>query len=88
MRSLDQIAAEILLLPNISRAMLADKLIESLEFDIDTNIQSAWISVAKQRRDEVRDGVVRVIDGDEALAQIRQSIGSLLFDRQFQIDCS
>ena len=74
MRSLDQIAAEILLLPNISRAMLADKLIESLEFDIDTNIQSAWISVAKQRRDEVRDGVVRVIDGDEALAQIRQSI--------------
>ena len=74
MRSLDQIAAEILLLPNISRAMLADKLIESLELDIDTNIQSAWISVAKQRRDEVRDGVVRVIDGDEALAQIRQSI--------------
>ena len=74
MRSLDQIAAEILLLPNISRAMLADKLIESLEFDIDTNIQSAWISVAKQRRDEIRDGVVRVIDGDEALAQIRQSI--------------
>ena len=74
MRSLDQIAAEILLLPNISRAMLADKLIESLEFDIDTNIQSAWISVAKQRRDEVREGVVRVIDGDEALAQIRQSI--------------
>ena len=74
MRSLDQIAAEILLLPNISRAMLADKLIESLEFDIDTNIQSAWSSVAKQRRDEVRDGVVRVIDGDEALAQIRQSI--------------
>ena len=88
MRSLDQIAAEILLLPNISRAMLADKLIESLEFDIDTNIQSAWISVAKQRRDEVRDGVVRVIDGDEALAQIRQSTGSLLFDRQFQLDCS
>ena len=88
MRSLDQIAAEILLLPNISRAMLADKLIESLEFDIDTNIQSAWSSVAKQRRDEIRDGVVRVIDGDEALAQIRQSTGSLLFDRQFQIDCS
>ena len=88
MRSLDQIAVEILLLPNISRAMLADKLIESLEFDIDTNIQSAWSSVAKQRRDEIRDGVVRVIDGDEALAQIRQSTGSLLFDRQFQIDCS
>ena len=74
MISLDRLIAEILSLPSASRAILADKLIESLEFDIDTNIQSAWSSEAKKRRDEVRDGSVRVIPGDDALAQIRNSI--------------
>jgi hypothetical protein len=70
----NRLTAEILSLPSASRAILADKLIESLEFDIDTNIQSAWSSEAKKRRDEVRDGSVRVIPGDDALAQVRNSI--------------
>jgi Putative addiction module component len=74
MISLDRLTAEILSLPSASRAILADKLIESLEFDIDTDIQSAWSSEAKKRRDEVRDGSVRVIPGDDALAQVRNSI--------------
>ena len=74
MISLDRLTAEILSLPSASRAILADKLIESLEFDIDTNIQSAWSSEAKKRRDEVRDGSVQGIPGDDALAQVRNSI--------------
>jgi hypothetical protein len=74
MISLDRLTAEILSLPSASRAILVDKLIESLEFDIDTSIQSAWSSEAKKRRDEVRDGSVGVIPGDDALAQVRNSI--------------
>jgi Putative addiction module component len=70
----NRLTAEILSLPSASRAILADKLIESLEFDIDTDIQSAWSSEAKKRRDEVQDGYVRVISGDDALAQVRNSI--------------
>jgi hypothetical protein len=65
----NRLTAEILSLPSASRAILADKLIESLEFDIDTSIQSAL-----KRRDEVRDGSARVIPGDEALAQVRNLI--------------
>jgi hypothetical protein len=37
----NRLTAEILSLPSASRAILADKLIESIEFDIDTDIQSA-----------------------------------------------
>jgi hypothetical protein len=70
----NRLTAEILALPSASRAILADKLIESLEFDIDTSIQSAWSTSALKRRDEVRDGSVRVIPGDDALAQVRNSI--------------
>jgi hypothetical protein len=34
-----------------------------------------WTVEAKQRRDEIRSGMVEPISGEEALAQIRQIIG-------------
>ena len=74
MRSIEQLTEEILSLPNASRAILADKLVESLEFDTDSTIQSIWITEAKKRRDEVRDGSVQGIPGDQALAQVRGMI--------------
>jgi Putative addiction module component len=73
----NRLTAEILSLPSASRAILADRLIESLEFDIDTDIQSVWSLEAKKRRDEVWDGSVQVIAGDDALAQVRNSIDLL-----------
>lgn len=71
MRSIEQLTEELLSLPNASRALLVEKLVESLEFDIDPAIEKAWLSEAKSRRDEVRNGFVEVIDGDEALTQVR-----------------
>ncbi len=72
MRSLEQLTEELLSLPSTSRALLADKLVESLEFDTDPTIQEAWVNQAKQRRDEVRNGSVQPIDGEEALEQVRR----------------
>lgn len=72
MLSIEQLTKEVLSLPSASRALLADKLVESLEVDTDLTIQAAWVSAAKQRRDEVRDGTIAPIDGDDALAQVRQ----------------
>jgi hypothetical protein len=76
MRSIEQLTEEILSLPSESRAFLADKLVESLEFDTDPAIQKIWIDEAKKRRDEVRDGLVQPIPGEEALAQVRRLIES------------
>jgi len=39
MRSIEQLTEELLSLPSASRALLAEKLAESLEFDIDPIIQ-------------------------------------------------
>jgi Putative addiction module component len=72
MQSIEQLTKEILSLPSVSRALLADKLVESLEFDTDPTIQAAWVTEAKRRRDEVRNGSVTPIPGEEALAQVRQ----------------
>ena len=72
MRSIEKLTKEVLSLPSISRADLAEKLVESLEFDTDPAIQTAWVSEAKRRRDEARNGTVQPIPGEEALAQVRQ----------------
>lgn len=72
MQSIEQLTEELLSLPSASRALLADKLVESLEFDTDPAIQAAWTTEAKRRRDEIRSGSVEAIPGDEAMAQVRQ----------------
>ncbi len=74
MRSIEQLTEELLSLPSESRALLADKLVESLEFDADSAIQAAWSTEAKRRRNEVRNGSVQPIPGEDALAQIRRLI--------------
>lgn len=72
MRSIEQLTEEILALPSASRAVLAEKLVESLDFDTDPTIQTAWTAEAKRRRDKVRSGAVQPIPGEEALAQVRR----------------
>lgn len=72
MRSIEQLTEEILSLPSELRALLADKLVESLEFDTDPVIQAVWVTEAKRRRDEVRNGSVQPISGEDALAQVRR----------------
>jgi putative addiction module component (TIGR02574 family) len=72
MKSIEQITEELLALPSASRALLAEKLVESLEFDTDPAIQETWTSEAKRRRDEVRSGSVKPISGEDALAQVRR----------------
>jgi hypothetical protein len=72
MRSIEQLTEELLALPSLSRAALAEKLVESLEFDTDSAIQAAWMTEAKKRRNQIIDGSVEPIPGDEALAQVRR----------------
>ncbi len=72
MASVEQVMKEALSLPSASRALLAEKLVESLEFDVDDTLQKLWVTEAKKRRDEVRSGAVQPIPGEEALARVRQ----------------
>jgi hypothetical protein len=72
MRSIEQLTEELLALPSVSRALLAEKLVESLEFDTDPTIQAAWVTEAKKRRDQIRNGSIQPIPGEEALSQVRR----------------
>jgi uncharacterized metal-binding protein len=74
MLSLDKITQEALSLPNNLRVELVEKLIESLEIDVDESLQKTWLNIAKKRRNDLRNGEVIPIAGDVALAQIREII--------------
>ena len=73
--TIDQIAKEALALPSEARALLADRLVESLDAAVVNRIDELWATEAKRRRDEVRQGLVRTIPGDEALTRVRRSVG-------------
>ncbi len=72
MLSVEELMKEALSLPSASRALLAEKLVESLEGDVDESLQKFWTTEAKKRRDEIRSGEVKPISGEEALVEVRR----------------
>ncbi len=67
--TVEQIMDEALGLPDEVRALLADRLLESLDPAEDDHDLQLWMAEAR-RREEVREGRVRTVPGDEALAQV------------------
>jgi putative addiction module component (TIGR02574 family) len=73
--TIEEIAKEALALTSEDRALLADRLVESLDASEVNRIDQLWAAEAKRRRDEVREGRVRAIPGDEAMAHVRRLVG-------------
>ncbi len=73
--TMEQLATEALALPSEERALLADRLVESLDAAESNRLDHLWAAEAKRRRDEVRQGLVQTIPGNEALASVRRSLG-------------
>jgi hypothetical protein len=72
--TVEQIAEEALSLPSEARALLADRLVESLDPLEDGYIRQLWADEARTRRDDVRSGVIKTIPGQEALERVRKSV--------------
>ena len=72
--TLEQLVDQAMTLPSESRARLADLLVESLEGADLGQIEQLWITEAKRRRDEVRDGRVETIPAEDGLRQVRDSV--------------
>ena len=73
--TIDQITTAAMQLPVCSRAELAEKLVESLDFSENDDIQRAWAAEALRRRDDVRSGKVQTIPGEQVLAEVRRMLG-------------
>jgi putative addiction module component len=70
--SVDELATKAMSLSGEARALLAERLVESLDQE---SIRSVWLTEAKRRLDEVRSGQIKPIPGVEAMESVRKLIG-------------
>ena len=73
--TVEQIVDEALGLPSEARALLADRLVESLDPAEDGYVRQLWAAEARRRRDDVRAGRVLAVSGEEGLARVRRAVG-------------
>jgi putative addiction module component (TIGR02574 family) len=67
----DDIIKDALSLPPGERAMLADHLLESLDWDKQKEIDALWVQEAERRDKEIEDGTVTPIPGEEVMSRLR-----------------
>lgn len=70
-QNFDEILSAALALAPGARAMLADHLLESLDWEDQKKIDAIWAEEAERRMQEIRDGKVETIDGDQVMRELR-----------------
>jgi hypothetical protein len=72
MLTLNQIISEATALPDSDKAVLIEKLMESMTEQLEVEHLREGVKIAQKRISEIDEGTVQTIPGDIALAQIRQ----------------
>lgn len=71
--SVEELTIQVMALPGEARALLAERLVESLDQEL---VRETWLTEAKKRRDEVRNRKVKPIPGVEVIDEIRKIVDS------------
>jgi len=69
--SLDQLTADAMKLPLRDRVQLAQRLVSTLDQEVETDTEALWFAEAERRLEELRGGKVEGIDADEAFRSAR-----------------
>ena len=76
MSTVDDILSAALALPAGHRAEIANRLFESLdEHDIQLELHPAWTEELSDRIKAIEDGTAKLVDGKQAVQEIRDSLG-------------
>jgi putative addiction module component (TIGR02574 family) len=70
--SVDELATKAMALSSQARAILVEKIVESLDQEA---VREIWLIEAKRRRDEIREGRVNAIPADEVMKSVRNLLG-------------
>lgn len=73
-RQIETIENELLSLSQEERAFLADRLLSSLDREVLTDIDLAWINEAERRYAEYKDGKRQGINSDQVFAEADRMI--------------
>jgi hypothetical protein len=72
--NLDKIYEEAMRLPDESKVVLAERIVEYLVTHIDPDLELLHLDIVKRRRDEIREKKVEPVDGPDALDKARRII--------------
>jgi putative addiction module component (TIGR02574 family) len=72
--NLDQLTADALKLPLRDRVQLAQRLVSTLDDEVESDAEALWFVEAERRLEELRSGKVEGIDSDEAFHSAREAL--------------
>jgi putative addiction module component (TIGR02574 family) len=72
--TIEQIIGKILELPVQTRAFLAEKLLESLDYEEDFEISPEWMKEIKRRCKEIDNSAARLVPAEQVLADLHRLI--------------
>jgi len=72
--ALSELTDRALSLPIDERTVLAQRLWESIEGFIDTDVEKEWLNAAEQRWRDIEEGRVRCIPAEEAMTKARSRL--------------
>ena len=70
----NKLEAKALKLPPKERARLAERLISSLDQELDTDSESLWIQESERRLEELESGTVEAVPADRVIEKARSSL--------------
>ncbi len=73
-RTLEEIESELLELPENARALLAERLLGSLEEAGDPEVEEIWVEEAIRRREDLRRNPAAGISAEEVFAELRAKL--------------
>ena len=73
-KTFDEVIDEALLLPPASRAILAERLLDSLSDSVQRQREQLWAVEAEARARQIESGEVESIPGEQVLRKLRDRI--------------
>src|SRR5437762_10951137 len=70
--NLDQLTADAMKLPLRDRVQLAQRLVSTLDDEVESDTEELWFAEAERRLEELRSGKVEGVDSDDAFRTARQ----------------
>jgi putative addiction module component (TIGR02574 family) len=70
--TIEHLTDEVMSLPSEARALLADRLVESLDPAEDGVIHRLWVTEVRRRQSELESGAVSGISAEDVMARLRK----------------
>ena len=71
---LDQLTADAMKLPLRDRVQLAQRLVSTLDDEVEMDTEALWFAEAQRRLEELRSGKVQGIDSEDAFRTAREAL--------------